>query len=179
MAKETNRLLGHTDEADGIDEYDNPLPDWWLGLYWLTVVWALAYGIHYHFVADRSAEKELAAEMAAAETRWPQQSADASALTFAADAVSAGESIYTINCVACHGAALEGSIGPSLIDDEWIQGSTPEDIVRTISNGVLDKGMLNWLPLLGPEGVNQVAAYVMSKNAEALGRPLPELPAND
>ena len=46
MAKENNRLLGHSDEADGIDEYDNPLPDWWLGLFWLTIVWALGYGVH-------------------------------------------------------------------------------------------------------------------------------------
>ena len=179
MAKDTNRLLGHTDEADGIDEYDNPLPDWWLGLFWLTIVWALGYGIHYHFIGNRSAERELAAEMAAAEVRWPAQAADATQLTFAPDALAAGEAVYNVQCVACHGPAMEGGIGPSMLDDEWIHGSTPEDIVRTISDGVLEKGMLNWLPILGPEAVNQVAAYVISKNAEALGIPLPEVPGSD
>ena len=73
MSKDTNRLLGHTDEADGIDEYDNPLPDWWVGLFWLTIIWGIGYGIHYHFIADRSAEKALAAEIAMAEERFPQQ----------------------------------------------------------------------------------------------------------
>ena len=67
MSKETNRLLGHADEADGIDEYDNPLPDWWVGLFWLTIIWAIGYGVHYHFIANRSFEQALASEMAAAE----------------------------------------------------------------------------------------------------------------
>ena len=44
MSTENNRLLGHSDEADGIDEYDNPLPDWWVGLFWFTIVWAIALG---------------------------------------------------------------------------------------------------------------------------------------
>ena len=46
MSKETNEILGHADESDGIEEYDNPLPDWWLGMFWLSIVWAFAYGIH-------------------------------------------------------------------------------------------------------------------------------------
>ncbi|NNK63068.1 MAG: hypothetical protein HKO98_07620, partial [Gemmatimonadetes bacterium] len=63
VSKETNRLLGHADEADGIEEYDNPLPDWWLGLFWFTIIWGIAYGVHYHFIGNRSQESELAAEM--------------------------------------------------------------------------------------------------------------------
>ena len=59
MSKDTNRLLGHADEADGIEEYDNPLPDWWLGLFWLCVLWAIGYTVHYHFIADRSQEALL------------------------------------------------------------------------------------------------------------------------
>ena len=69
MSKETNRVLGHADESDGIEEYDNPLPDWWLGLLWFTVIWAVAYGVHYHFIGNRSQEGRLAAEMQAAEVR--------------------------------------------------------------------------------------------------------------
>ena len=52
MSKDTNELLGHADEADGIEEYDNPLPDWWVGLFWITVIWAFGYTIHYHVIAD-------------------------------------------------------------------------------------------------------------------------------
>lgn len=169
MSKDPNRLLGHTDEADGIDEYDNPLPDWWLGLFWFTIVWGLAYGIHYHFIADRSQVKELAAEMAAAEVRWPAAAQGQVEFALTDEAVAAGETIYMNQCVACHGANLEGGIGVALGDEEWIHGSAPEDVIRTITEGVLDKGMVAWGQILGPEGVNNVAAYVLSRNAELTG----------
>ena len=172
MSKDTNRLLGHADEADGIEEYDNPLPDWWLGMFWLTIVWALAYGVHYHFIADRSQEKALASEMAAAAERWPAQQMSAASFEFAQDAIAAGETIFAQNCVVCHGQDMLGGIGPSLLDAEWIHGGMATDVVRTITEGVTEKGMLAWGPILGPEKVNQVAAYVLSKNAEALGLPL-------
>ena len=173
MAKENNRLLGHSDEADGIDEYDNPLPDWWLGLFWLTIVWALGYGVHYHFIADRSAVKELAAEVAAAEARWPAQAAVAADFAVTPDAVAAGGELFQVNCVVCHGPNLEGLIGPSLVDEEWLHGGTRESVLRTIGEGVLDKGMPNWGALLGADKVNQLAAYVISQYEAAAGRPLP------
>src|SRR5512134_1780916 len=44
MSKGKDVLLGHADEADGIDEYDNPLPDWWLGMFYLTIIWGIGYG---------------------------------------------------------------------------------------------------------------------------------------
>lgn len=179
MSKETNRLLGHADEADGIDEYDNPLPDWWVGLFWFTIVWAFAYGIHYHFIADRSQEKALAAEMAAAEARWPEQASatEMAATTFAVttDAVTAGEQVYAQNCVACHMADLSGSIGPSFLDDEWIHGGQASDILRIIINGVPEKGMVPWGGILSPEQINQVAAFVISRHSEATGRPVEEI----
>ena len=95
----------------------------------------------------------------------------AAATTFAItpEAVAAGEAIYTQNCVPCHGAELEGGIGAPLNDDEWIHGSEPETVIRIIADGVVDKGMLAWGPILGPEKINQVAAYVLSKNAEYVG----------
>ena len=86
MSKETNRLMGHADEADGIEEYDNPLPDWWLGLFWITIIWAVGYTVHYHFIADRSQEAALAAEIAAADARWPEQAQAELAFTYSEDA---------------------------------------------------------------------------------------------
>lgn len=169
MSKDTNRVLGHADEADGIEEYDNPLPDWWLGLLWLTIVWAAGYGIWYHFVGDRSQENYLAAEMQAAELRWPEQAMAEVSFAITPEAVAAGEEIYTQNCLMCHGGELEGGIGVALNDDEWIHGGEPEDVIRIITEGVPEKGMLTWGPILGPEKVNQVAAYVLHKNAELVG----------
>lgn len=169
MSKDTNRVLGHADESDGIEEYDNPLPDWWLGLLWFTVIWAVAYGVHYHFIGNRSQEGRLAAEMQAAEVRWPEDAATAASFAITPEAVAAGEPIYAQNCAMCHGAELEGGIGTPLNDAEWIHGSDAETVIRIITDGVPEKGMLTWGPILGPEKINQVAAYVLDRNAEYVG----------
>ena len=160
-----NQVLGHADEADGIEEYDNPLPDWWLGLFWFCIVWAFAYTIHYHFIAERSQEKALAAELAAADLRWPQ-SAQQVGFALTPELAEAGRSVYAANCVACHGPDLRGGIGPDLTDEEWIHGSAPEDVIRTISEGVAAKGMPGWGPILGPERVQQAAAYILTLHGE-------------
>lgn len=172
MSKELNQVLGHADEADGIEEYDNPLPNWWLGLFYFTVIWGVIYGIHYHFVGNRSEVKALAAEMEAANKRWPQEAAAAAATTveLTKESIEAGEAIYKANCVACHGADMKGGIGPNLLDTTWIHGGKPEEILHTITVGVPDKGMLTWGPILGPAKVAQVAAYVVSKNRESTGQ---------
>jgi cytochrome c oxidase cbb3-type subunit 3 len=168
VSKDTNRILGHADEADGIEEYDNPLPDWWLGLFWFTIIWALVYGVHYHFIADRSYEKALSAEMAAAEERWPAGSMDVE-FSLDPEAVVAGEQVYNTNCFVCHGTQLEGGIGPSFLDDEWIHGGDPESVIHTIIEGVPAKGMIPWGPILTPVQINQVAAFVLTRNGQALG----------
>jgi cytochrome c oxidase cbb3-type subunit 3 len=80
---------------------------------------------------------------------------------------AAGEAVYQANCVACHGPALLGGIGPNLTDTTWIHGGAPEAIVATITNGVAAKGMPSWGPILGIEKVGEVAAYVISKGQAA------------
>ncbi|MDP2958231.1 MAG: cbb3-type cytochrome c oxidase N-terminal domain-containing protein [Longimicrobiales bacterium] len=186
MSKETNRLLGHSDEADGIEEYDNPLPDWWVGMFWFTIVWAIGYGLWYHVVADRSQEKTLADELAAAEVLYPAQPASAAAavaaFTVTPETVAAGQAVFTPNCVACHGANLEGGIGPTFLDSDWLHGGQASEILHTITVGVPAKGMVPWGGILSPEQINQVAAYVISRHSEATGRPLEEIlkaPATD
>ena len=61
-----DQILGHSDEADGIEEYDNALPAWWLGLFAFTVVFGVLYTVDYHFISQRSQVKEYAAELEAA-----------------------------------------------------------------------------------------------------------------
>ncbi|MBT3326964.1 MAG: hypothetical protein HN396_12040 [Gemmatimonadales bacterium] len=180
MSKDTNEVLGHADESDGIEEYDNPLPDWWVGLLWLTVIWAIGYSVHYHFIADRSQVGALAAEMAAAEVRYPAQAA-ASVAAVSADfavtpeAIAAGETVFNTQCFACHLVDLSGSIGPSFLDEEWIHGGQAVDIINTIIVGVPEKGMVPWGQILSPVDINNVAAYIISKHSEATGRPIEEI----
>lgn len=182
MSEDTNRRLGHADEADGIDEYDNPLPDWWVGLFWFTIVWAIGYGVWYHGT-HRSQEQRLADEMAAADARWPEQAAATGGagaeLAVTDQTVAAGQVVFQQNCVACHGAGLEGGIGPSFLDDEWLHGGQAADVVKTITEGVPAKGMVPWGGILSPEQINQVAAYVIAKHSEATGRPVEEILAGE
>jgi cytochrome c oxidase cbb3-type subunit 3 len=170
--------MGHADEADGIEEYDNPLPDWWLGLFWLCILWAIGYTVHYHFIANRSQEARFEAEMAAAAAMFPAAAAADVVFAMTPEAIAGGEGIFTTYCVACHGQNLEGFIGPNLLDDEWIHGNRPENLVRVIREGVLEKGMTPWEGILTPEQMNHAAAYVLSKNAEAQGRSIEELEAS-
>jgi cytochrome c oxidase cbb3-type subunit 3 len=163
-----NQVLGHADEADGIEEYDNPLPDWWLGLFIGCIIWAFGYAAHYHLIAHRSQVKALAAEMTAARLRWPEAEKPAT-VVLSKENVEKGEAIYKANCTGCHGEQLEGKIGPSLVDSVWIHGGTPDEIVHTITAGVPAKGMITWGPILGPEKIGEVAAYVIRRNHEALG----------
>jgi cytochrome c oxidase cbb3-type subunit 3 len=172
VSNDTNRLLGHADEADGIEEYDNPLPDWWIGLFWFCIIWAIGYTVHYHFIADRSQEAMFEAEMAAAAVMWPAEAAGSVAFELTPEAIQAGEEIFATQCFMCHSADLSGGIGPSFLDDEWIHGGTVDDVIRIITEGVPEKGMLTWGPILGAEKVNQAAAFILAKNAEALGLPL-------
>lgn len=156
-----DQILGHSDEADGIEEYDNRLPRWWVGLFLFTIAWSPAYAIHYHFVGGRSQAGDYDAEVAAADQKWPQPSAaDVANMEITGSVIDEGKAIYMANCVACHGPELKGGIGVNLTDTEWIHGGTREQITATITNGVLDKGMPTWGPVLGPEKVAKVAAFV-------------------
>jgi cytochrome c oxidase cbb3-type subunit III len=173
VSKETNRLLGHADEADGIEEYDNPLPDWWVGLFWFTIVWAIGYGLWYHAIAHRSETKQLADEMAAAQARWPAQAEAANApFAITPEEVARGEQVFKQNCVPCHGADMKGVIGPSLIDDQWLHGGQAAEILHTITYGVQEKGMLAWGTILPPEQIRDVAAFVITRNSQETGRPI-------
>jgi cytochrome c oxidase cbb3-type subunit 3 len=153
-----DRELGHAHESDGIEEYDNALPAWWLGLFFVCVVWAAMYTVHYHVSSGRSQTGEYVAEMQSAAVRWKRPEPVAA---LAADPrIEAGKKIFASNCAGCHAADGGGGVGPNLRDATWIHGGTLADITRTITEGVPAKGMITWGPILGTDAVAQVAAYV-------------------
>ena len=161
MAKITDELMGHSADNDGIEEYDNPLPDWWLGLFIVTIVWGVFYAINYHFVAQTSQLQQYEEEMTMAALQWPNSDAPQE-LAFDDATLADGEEIFVATCVACHAEGGKGGgIGPSLVDAEWIHGFSDDEIRHTIANGVAAKGMPAWGPVLGPDKVAKVAAYVV------------------
>jgi cytochrome c oxidase cbb3-type subunit 3 len=161
MAQETNEILGHGAEADGIEEYDNPLPDWWLALFAITIIWAPLYAISYHAIQGNSQVDQYDQAMAAAAVMWPA-SDETIAFVMTDERVAQGEVVFAQTCATCHAADMTGGAGPSLVDAEWIHGSAPEAVIYTITNGVLPKGMPAWGAMLGAEKVQAVAAYIVS-----------------
>lgn len=170
MSREPNKLLGHASDNDGIDEYDNRLPDWWLGLFIVCIIWGVIYAVNYHFVSHDSQAKRYEAEMASALARWPAQEAP-STLSYDDATLAAGEAVFASTCAACHNPDMTGKIGPNLLDTTWIHGSSEAEMLAVVTSGVLDKGMPAWGPVLGPEKVAQVAAFVRSKSIAAGGIP--------
>jgi len=176
MSRDTNRILGHADEADGIEEYDNPLPDWWLGMFWLTGLWAVAYVAWFAFTGQ-SQIAWYEGEIAAADERWPVQANAVVQFAYSEEAAAAGEEIYATYCLVCHGPDLEGGIGVSFLDAEWIHGGQARDVIAAIRTGVLDKGMPAWDQILSPEQVNQVTSYILGRHSQATGRSMDEITA--
>jgi cytochrome c oxidase cbb3-type subunit III len=161
MSQDHDRIMGHADDNDGIEEYDNALPNWWVGLFAFSIVWGIGYAIDYHFLSHHSQAAYYDAEMALAAERWPAPAAGAvAALT--PEVLAEGKVIYEQNCAACHAPDLHGKIGPNLVDAAWIHGGSLPEITATVGAGVKDKGMPTWEPILGPDRVAKVAAFVYS-----------------
>jgi len=163
---EHDRLMDH--EYDGIQEYDNPMPRWWLATLWATVIFSVLYLLNLPVVGKgpgRIAEylADSAANAALQAAHDPIASVTAEqVLAAAADPaqVAAGKTVFTTNCAACHLADGGGFIGPNLTDPYWIHGGTPLDVFRTIARGVPEKGMPTWSAVLPAEQVIAVSAYV-------------------
>ena len=70
---------------------------------------------------------------------------------------------------------LPGLIGPSFLDDEWIHGATVADVLRTIREGVPEKGMIPWAAILSQQQINEVAAFVLERHLTATGKSLSDM----
>jgi len=77
-------------------------------------------------------------------------------------------------CVACHLPDLKGQIGPNLVDEFWLHGGQPLEMVKLINTGILEKGMPNWAQVLGQEKIKDVTAYILSFHKE--GEPIKQAP---
>ncbi|MEQ1834217.1 MAG: cbb3-type cytochrome c oxidase N-terminal domain-containing protein [Candidatus Eisenbacteria bacterium] len=170
--RDEDRLLEH--EYDGIREYDNPLPRWWVLILWVSIVYSVVYlvniipGVGSGPGRAQNYENEMAVALekfgdpkAAA---LDNQVEDATVLAASQDParVTAGQQTFVTYCASCHREDAGGNIGPNLTDDFWIHGAKPSQIHNTIANGVLDKGMPAWSAVLKPDQVLSVSGYVLT-----------------
>ena len=159
------KLLDH--EADGIKELDNLLPRWWVWLFNLSTIFAVAYMLYYHVFGIG----DLQAAEYAKEARRGEEIKSAAIAKFESSLASLqpsqepavqgeGLRIFTTSCAPCHRADGGGLVGPNLCDNYWIHGSNYVDNLKTIINGVPAKGMITWRGLLTPDQIQAVASYI-------------------
>ncbi len=150
---------------DGIQELDNPPPQWIMFIFYLTIGISILYATYYFWIgigADQHQEYDQAIEAA----RMNQESTQpATPLDLLSDeaSLSEGKAIYAeMNCAACHGTEGEGNaIGPNLIDKFWIHGCSFTDVFNIIKNGEPLKGMTPFKGQLSDEKIQKVASYVL------------------
>ena len=137
---------GHVFDDDLV-EMNNPLPMWWVVLFILTVVFALAYvyffpglgaaqgSLGWTSRGELAADQGRAAE-AMAKVYAPYGQLNAEALSQDGKAMAIGQRLFLNNCSSCHGSDARGSKGfPDLTDTDWLYGGTPEKIEETITHG--------------------------------------------
>jgi cytochrome c oxidase cbb3-type subunit III len=175
-------LSGH--EYDGIRELDNKLPKWWLGLFFITIIFAVVYFVSFHVLKiGNTPEEEYKNEVVAANMEYqgagPSNTVDAGNVTLLTDeaAKAEGKAIFDKNCVVCHLAQGQGLVGPNLTDEYWIHGCKIGDLFKVITIGVPEKGMISWQSQLTPEQIQKVASYIIS--LQGSNPPNPKAPQGD
>lgn len=165
---------GHSWDEDLV-EYNNPLPRWWIWLFYITIVFSLGYlvlypglgtfGGSYQWTSKKQYEEEVAkAEAQSAPMYEKYAKTELKQLATDPAALAIGQKLFLNNCAQCHSSDARGGKGyPNLSDMHWIWGGTPETIKESISNG-RKAVMPPWGAVLGDEGVKDMAHYVLSLN---------------
>jgi cytochrome c oxidase cbb3-type subunit 3 len=170
---ETETKMAHS--FDGIEEYDNPLPKWWLYLFMGTIVFSLVYLIIYPGLGnfkgiigwtstgqwqkevDKAEELYTPIFKAYAEKPIAELASDT-------EAMKVGQRLYANNCSVCHGSTGSGSLGfPNLTDNDWLYGGEPETIKITLlhgRNGLMPIKGLN--PSMSSSDVSNLTHYLLS-----------------
>ncbi|MDF1657714.1 MAG: cbb3-type cytochrome c oxidase N-terminal domain-containing protein [Verrucomicrobiales bacterium] len=169
---------------DGIQEYDQKLPNWWLFTLYITIVWFVFAWVAYYQLPFKmpTPHEKIDSQMALIENKKQEELETMMAsinneslqeMSLDMDHTASGQAIFEAKCIACHGqdlSAMMGGIklpGVALIDDEWLYGAEPLNIMEIVTNGSPDvtKGMIAWNTQLSPAEIAQVVAYILSKQS--------------
>ena len=168
VEREDEVLLNHN--YDGIRELDNRLPPWWLGLFYVSIVFGVAYFGYYHVAGKGLSSAEAWEE----EMRVAKDEVNAY-LASRADVVDentvelitdqahldAGEITFNTLCATCHLTSGAGLVGPNLTDEYWLHGGSMKDVFRVVKYGVPEKGMISWASQLRPSQMQEVSSYIL------------------
>jgi cytochrome c oxidase cbb3-type subunit 3 len=167
---------GHVWDKD-LREYNNPLPKWWLWLFYITVAFGLLYLAFYPGLGNFGGVKgwtqsgQYQQERAAVEARAAQLLAPLAALPVAElvnnqQAMSTAHNLFQQNCAQCHGSDGGGAVGfPNLRDANWQWGSDADSVVATIAAGRV-AAMPPWAAVIGEPGVEEAVAYVQTLSGQ-------------
>lgn len=169
LSEERSILIEH--DFDGIQELDNPTPAWFMGLFYVTIVFAVAYILGYHVLGigqlqdqEYVTEMKIAAKEKEAYLAKAANRVDESNVTLSTDPaiLASGQAVFKGSCMACHGDKAQGMVGPNLTDDYWLHGGKIKDVFKTIKYGVTAKGMPTWEKQLSPKQIADVASFIKS-----------------
>lgn len=180
---------GH--EWDGIREFDNPMPRWWLWTFYLTIIWGVGYTIAYPAwplitgatpgVLEQSTRADVQSEIdrfasanAPIEAKLDETNLDAikSDPALADFAAKSGRAVFNTWCAQCHGVGGGGNVGyPTLADNEWLWGGTIDDVYTTVQHGIRNttdpEARYSQMPAFGTDGlldktqIGDVVQYVL------------------
>ncbi|HEY0845406.1 MAG TPA: cytochrome-c oxidase, cbb3-type subunit III [Noviherbaspirillum sp.] len=170
---EEAKTTGHSWD-EGLAELNNPMPRWWMWLFYITIVFGLIYLALYPGLGSFKGQLgwkstgEYEAEVKKAEQDFgpifaKYQAQDIKAVAADPQARAIGERLFLTYCSQCHGSDARGNKGyPNLADSDWLYGGEPETIKATIMNG--RNGMM---PPMGAavgsdKDVENVAHFVLS-----------------
>lgn len=167
MEKENLEFEEH--EFDGIKELNNPMPNWLMIIFLVTIGFSMIYFVHY-FSSDlwgENQENEYKTEVAEYAKIKEQLKKDniASGIGMTLEQqIELGKSLYTEKaCTACHGINGEGNdIGPNLTDQYWINGCSKEEVVAIITKGNPTKGMLAYESQLSESQIESLAIFILN-----------------
>lgn len=191
---------GH--EWDGIKELNNPLPRWWLWLFYACIAYALIYSIlmpawpMVHRAtggllgfSTRGQVAEQIAAMNEKNAAITEQLAAADLATLDPSSpvyhfgMSGGAAIFRANCSQCHGAGAAGAKGyPNLLDDDWLWGGDLDSIEYTVTHGIRnesdDDARYSQMPAFGDilttDEILNVAEYVLQLSGQDYDHPMAE-----
>jgi cytochrome c oxidase cbb3-type subunit III len=176
-AQQGPNLLNH--EYDGILEYDNPMPKWWLWIFWGTFYFSIGYYVHFQLTGNGlSVAQAFEEDVAQAREREASHALGGGVTEQSLTELSHNKAIlgdaarlFALRCATCHGPQGEGLIGPNLTDGYWLHGDASlMSIYGIISEGVQSKGMPPWNRQLKPIELAKLAAFVGSiRNTNVAG----------